>query len=88
MTAVDVQGGTLSLMGTGTVTTLNLGSATVDASGLLEAVTITSTNIRSSGFTWSDPQAKLTTTNPIATSSVSIASGSFDPGPGRTVDIT
>ena len=88
VTAVDVQGGTLSLMGTGTVTTLNLGSATVDASGLLEAVTITSTNIRSSGFTWSDPQAKLTTTNPIATSSVSIASGSFDPGPGRTVDIT
>lgn len=84
ITTLTIDAGTVIDTGTGTITTVNL-SGTLDLSQDLRALTITTLNLFKPGFTFKDPWARATITNPVTTpKGVRLQDGTFDAGTNRT----
>lgn len=80
LTSLNIDNGTVSVLSTGTITNLNVGSgATVDFSGVLGAITVTNCTIAAGG-TINDPARRVTFANGIKLTRCSMSEVSLDLG--------
>ncbi len=88
ITTLNLFAGTFRPHAGGTITTTNLGAASVDLANNVGSVTFTNVAVKSQGYAISDPGGVATFTNAITFSGISAADGTLRPGRGKSITIS